>query len=238
PNDYFYNYFHLGIDVLFDGSTHRCKKIVMHTNIPGHFDFQSYKRCPFILHLPSPSTPSDTEAARLPPIPPLPAPVTETMKTGRKKNRNSAAAAIQEGSENNQPSFYSSDSARGSPDLLGTSPNPSSDQEFVGSQHQQQQQQQQQVQASPTNYNAMLGGLTAVSPEKGITPDMKIQMIMALLDPTGSLASGAGVPNKQGLILNRGSSTQNPFKYTTLYGTDGVVFETMFNGHVATVFLY
>jgi hypothetical protein len=40
PNDYFYNYFHLGIDVLFDGSTHRCKKIVMHNNVPGHFDFQ------------------------------------------------------------------------------------------------------------------------------------------------------------------------------------------------------
>jgi hypothetical protein len=99
-----------------------------------------------------------------------------------------------------------------------------------------------------------MGGLTAVSPDKGITPDMKIQMVMALLDPSVSLTSAAGagagsgagsgagaaagVPNKQGLILNRGSSTQNPFKYTTLYGTDGVVFETMFNGHVATVFLY
>lgn len=42
PNDYFYNYFHLGMDILFDGSTHRCKKIVMHTNVPGHFDFQRY----------------------------------------------------------------------------------------------------------------------------------------------------------------------------------------------------
>lgn len=42
PKDYFYNYFHLGIDILFDGSTHRCKKIVMHTNLPGHFDFQRY----------------------------------------------------------------------------------------------------------------------------------------------------------------------------------------------------
>lgn len=40
PNDYFYNYFHLGIDVLFDGSTHRCKKIILHSNVPGHFDFQ------------------------------------------------------------------------------------------------------------------------------------------------------------------------------------------------------
>jgi hypothetical protein len=40
--DYFYNYFHLGFDVLFDGVTHRCKKIVLHGNVPGHFDFQRY----------------------------------------------------------------------------------------------------------------------------------------------------------------------------------------------------
>ncbi|RUS30816.1 hypothetical protein BC938DRAFT_478921 [Jimgerdemannia flammicorona] len=47
--DYFYNYFHFGIDVLFDGALHTCKKIVLHGNIPGHFDFQRYKRCPFRL---------------------------------------------------------------------------------------------------------------------------------------------------------------------------------------------
>ncbi|CAH1757687.1 7217_t:CDS:10 [Entrophospora sp. SA101] len=47
PIDYFYNYFHLGFDVLFDGMTHRCKKIVLHGNVPGHYDFQTYKRCPY-----------------------------------------------------------------------------------------------------------------------------------------------------------------------------------------------
>ncbi|CAG8464098.1 19863_t:CDS:2 [Racocetra fulgida] len=30
PIDYFYNYFHLGFDVLFDGVSHRCKKIILH----------------------------------------------------------------------------------------------------------------------------------------------------------------------------------------------------------------
>ncbi|KAG0166816.1 hypothetical protein DFQ30_006757 [Apophysomyces sp. BC1015] len=47
PTDYFLNYFHLGMDILIDGALHVCKKIVLHGNIPGHYDFQRYKRCPF-----------------------------------------------------------------------------------------------------------------------------------------------------------------------------------------------
>ncbi|KAI7863539.1 hypothetical protein BDF14DRAFT_1843189 [Spinellus fusiger] len=49
PTDYFFNYFHLGIDILMDGALHVCKKIILHGNIPGHYDFQRYKRCPFQL---------------------------------------------------------------------------------------------------------------------------------------------------------------------------------------------
>jgi len=37
--DYFYNYFPHGIDILFDGQIHRIKKFVLHTNFPGHSDF-------------------------------------------------------------------------------------------------------------------------------------------------------------------------------------------------------
>ncbi|OAD08236.1 hypothetical protein MUCCIDRAFT_134472, partial [Mucor lusitanicus CBS 277.49] len=43
PTDYFFNYFHLGIDILIDGGLHVCKKIVLHGNVPGHYDFQRYK---------------------------------------------------------------------------------------------------------------------------------------------------------------------------------------------------
>ncbi|KAI9255592.1 hypothetical protein BDA99DRAFT_517147 [Phascolomyces articulosus] len=49
PTDYFFNYFHLGIDILIDGTSHVCKKIILHGNIPGHYDFQRYKRCPYQL---------------------------------------------------------------------------------------------------------------------------------------------------------------------------------------------
>ncbi|KAF9439025.1 hypothetical protein BGZ76_001477 [Entomortierella beljakovae] len=235
PNDYFYNYFHLGIDILFDGVTHRCKKIILHTNVPGHFDFQSYKRCPFILHLPSPSSTFESEYAKLPPIAPqrsqsplsasgspqLQSSSSDTMKSNKKKNRVSGGSTANDSMDLNSPSG----SPNGSPDLLGSSPVPTSNHELSNS---------QQAPRSSTGT-----GLTAVSPEKGITPDMKISMIMTLLDVSSSPGvGGAGVPNKQGLIFNRGSKTQDPFKSTTLNGTDGVVFEAMHNGHIATVILY
>ena len=39
---YFYNYFDLGVDLLFDGLEHRVIKIVLHTNFPSHHDFYRY----------------------------------------------------------------------------------------------------------------------------------------------------------------------------------------------------
>uniref|UniRef100_A0A7N5KHG9 Phagophore assembly factor 1 n=1 Tax=Ailuropoda melanoleuca TaxID=9646 RepID=A0A7N5KHG9_AILME len=38
-NDYFFNYFTLGVDILFDANTHKVKKFVLHTNYPGHYNF-------------------------------------------------------------------------------------------------------------------------------------------------------------------------------------------------------
>lgn len=50
-SDYFFNYFTLGLDILFDARTHLAKKIVLHTNYPGHYNFNMYMRCEFNLHL-------------------------------------------------------------------------------------------------------------------------------------------------------------------------------------------
>ncbi|XP_041021319.1 UPF0183 protein At3g51130-like isoform X2 [Juglans microcarpa x Juglans regia] len=47
--DYFYNYFTCGLDILFDGQAHKIKKFVLHTNYPGHADFNSYRKCNFII---------------------------------------------------------------------------------------------------------------------------------------------------------------------------------------------
>ncbi|EDV29033.1 uncharacterized protein TRIADDRAFT_49777 [Trichoplax adhaerens] len=48
-SDYFFNYFTLGIDILFDGRTHRVKKFILHTNYPGHYNFSTYYRCNFFI---------------------------------------------------------------------------------------------------------------------------------------------------------------------------------------------
>eukprot|EP01147_Barroeca_monosierra_P002397 gene2397-5344_t len=47
--DFFLNYPSLGIDILFDGLTKRISKFVLHTNLPGHFDFGQYAKCNFQL---------------------------------------------------------------------------------------------------------------------------------------------------------------------------------------------
>lgn len=57
--DYFYNYFTRGIDILFDSQTHKIKKFVLHTNFPGHADFNSYIKCNFVIHCPRPDTQTD-----------------------------------------------------------------------------------------------------------------------------------------------------------------------------------
>lgn len=48
--DYFYNYFTRGLDILFDGQTHKIKKFVLHTNFPGHADFNTYIKCNFVIY--------------------------------------------------------------------------------------------------------------------------------------------------------------------------------------------
>lgn len=47
--DYFFNYFGLGMDIMFDGSTHTVQKIILHTNFPGSRDFNIYTKCNFRL---------------------------------------------------------------------------------------------------------------------------------------------------------------------------------------------
>ncbi|XP_077517216.1 phagosome assembly factor 1 isoform X2 [Amblyomma americanum] len=61
-SDYFYNYFTLGLDVLFDAQRHVVKKLVLQSNYPGHFNFQQYYRCPFRLRLRLPPTPEQRRA--------------------------------------------------------------------------------------------------------------------------------------------------------------------------------
>lgn len=64
-SDYFFNYFTLGLDVLFDAKSLRVKKFVLHTNFPGHHNFNMYQRCNFQLPLTLKRPSSPREAAQL-----------------------------------------------------------------------------------------------------------------------------------------------------------------------------
>lgn len=50
-SDFFFNYFTLGLDVLFDARTQKTKKFILHTNFPGHYNFNMYHRCEFKMEL-------------------------------------------------------------------------------------------------------------------------------------------------------------------------------------------
>lgn len=63
-SDYFYNYFTLGLDVLFDAKTHKAKKFILHTNYPGHYNFNMYHRCEFLINLPVDRS-SDNDSASI-----------------------------------------------------------------------------------------------------------------------------------------------------------------------------
>lgn len=49
--DYFYNYFTLGVDILFDARTHRVITFVLHTNQPGEYTFNMWVATPCVPHL-------------------------------------------------------------------------------------------------------------------------------------------------------------------------------------------
>lgn len=49
--DYFFNYFKLGIDIMFCGNEHQVKKIFLHTNMPGTKEFNIYRKANFKLSI-------------------------------------------------------------------------------------------------------------------------------------------------------------------------------------------
>lgn len=48
-NDYFFNYFDRGLDVLFDSQRHTAKKFVLHSNSPHDVNFNRYSKVSMII---------------------------------------------------------------------------------------------------------------------------------------------------------------------------------------------
>jgi hypothetical protein len=61
-DDYFYNYFRLGFDILFDGEEHVIKKFVLHTNYPTDPHFNQYARCNYRVIVPENYAHNEKEA--------------------------------------------------------------------------------------------------------------------------------------------------------------------------------
>jgi len=59
-HDYFFNYFDSGVDILFDATSHTIKRILLHTNIPGHMHFSHYRKCHFRIVPTSTSEPNSS----------------------------------------------------------------------------------------------------------------------------------------------------------------------------------
>ncbi|KAF3421061.1 hypothetical protein E2986_08076 [Frieseomelitta varia] len=89
-SDFFYNYFTLGLDVLFDAKTQCVKKFVLHTNYPGHYNFNMYHRCEFSLTLPPEN--NSTESGKLIDVSPSPVTITAYTKWDRISEQLKASA--------------------------------------------------------------------------------------------------------------------------------------------------
>ncbi|KAM7534039.1 hypothetical protein Aperf_G00000109924 [Anoplocephala perfoliata] len=66
--DYFYNYFTLGLDVLFDARTHRAISFILHTNQPGEYTFNMYYRCMFEIPLTITTADGETKVINITPF--------------------------------------------------------------------------------------------------------------------------------------------------------------------------
>ncbi|KAF8607709.1 hypothetical protein BDV93DRAFT_519726 [Ceratobasidium sp. AG-I] len=96
---YFYNYFQHGLDFLISGKTHRVRKIIIHTNVPGSPLFQRYKRCPWEFSANSEETTRATPTEiRLPPSPAPDSDAPAPKSAGKKKKKKAEV-------ESTRPSF-------------------------------------------------------------------------------------------------------------------------------------
>jgi len=93
---YFYNYFQYGVDFLLSGKTHIVQKIILHSNVPGTYLFQRYKRCPWEIEVPS-NRESTTDSpmpshSSLPPVLEVPEFNNKGTKKGKKKTSSKGAS--------------------------------------------------------------------------------------------------------------------------------------------------
>jgi len=229
--DYFYNYFDLGIDILFDAQKHRIRKFVLHTNFPGHIDFNQYMKCNF--HVSSQSILLSLRNNRFStesePEVPLHDSRTENESP---QDQNSLIESEEEIVDETVVQSGQDDHLEESQD------NVNNELSTEGSIHLEDNDNiiNSTLQMNNENINSNNVDVPLSSPrmpdndrkdDRFVGPDMKWSEIRDVI----------GVQVEKPVIYNRSSNT-NPFGSTYFYGFKGIIFEVMKNEHISSVTLY
>jgi len=213
--DYFYNYFHLGIDLLFDIRTHTVKKIILHTNSPCHYEFNMYTKCNFTVYVnelePADDKPKSNQ--------------NEILNEVKSNNIISGRQGDEKSQKRQSRKPLDEESNSDSEDQ-----NEDQYEEDQNDEHTDKNQQKlKEVRVSSVN---MKGEFKRAAENNPITPDMKWEQIAQLLPE----------PATEPVFSNKGTGESfgrtNPFGVTSFYGYKDIIFEIMKNGHIASICLF
>uniref|UniRef100_A0A061R1P5 Upf0183 protein n=2 Tax=Tetraselmis sp. GSL018 TaxID=582737 RepID=A0A061R1P5_9CHLO len=223
--DYFYSYFSRGLDVIFCGRTHRVRKFVLHTNPPGHIEFNTYNKCNFEIpvssHRPVESPPlSDACGAKADPS------VVESVQNWHLEDGERAPASGPTGSPGDDwgapgDSDEEGDAAGEAP-ARGPGPAPQ-----AGSGRGSRDAEEGPRARAPAEGMELPTWAPGGDAASGtITCDSSWEEVQSLLGPGGRAT------------INTGGTASNPFGPTYVYGYRGVAFEVMKDGSIARVTLF
>ncbi|KNC82542.1 hypothetical protein SARC_05169 [Sphaeroforma arctica JP610] len=223
-SDYFYNYFDLGIDVLFDAERHTVKKIVLHTNLPSHLDFGIYHKCNFSLWVPDEPALSDMSSQSPPNRPPT---INSTPGTNDPQTRSTKQTHTTGADSNLKMRNDIVHQARKKDRTVSSSD--SSDTEGPTTSGIKAQAGRRTAPQNSAEDRLKGPDAKAERRRKGVS----ITSLMSWAEIKRILGEPIGLP----VIFNRGSAI-TPFGTTRFHGYDRLIFEVMRNGHIATVTLF
>ncbi len=252
-SDYFFNYFTMGLDVLFDAVTHRATKMILHTNFPGHYDFNSYHRCPFSLSigkLPGSGGGGGVGGGSMNSI--------TSALSNTHISAYSAAPTIQSGGGNNnnnnnnngsnQPTQVPQGKSKKGKKNKGNNSNIQNNQDLhtTGQTHNQSgggngggggNNDSSSPEISPTSCSppSSGGGGGGGGERKWISVkfDSRWKSVTEFFSGNGGDHTGIEKP----VVLTR-SSSNNPFGSCLCYGVQDMIFEVMANDHIASMTIY
>ncbi|ODN03576.1 hypothetical protein Ocin01_03102 [Orchesella cincta] len=235
-SDYFFNYFTMGLDVLFDAVTHRAIKMILHSNFPGHYDFNSYHRCPFSLSIgrqPGTATISSLSTAmgkaQISAYSAAPQP---SLTAGGGSNNNMGGGGQQQnqGKNKNQNNKSKGKKNKGNNSIiqnqdLQTGPNNAGASDETS------------PETSPTSGSPPSGTTAVVPQHSGDKNWISVKFNSCWKSVTEFFGGDQGCSIEKPVVLTR-SSSNNPFGSCLCYGVQDMIFEVMANDHIASVTIY